>query len=60
MSSYDCLRNDHYVRIAIIVKLPKNARGGFNQNYQMYQNYRTNELVFIVLVDWRSLRQSLL
>lgn len=57
MSSYDCLRNDHYVRITIIVKLPKNARGGFNG--RMYQKYRTNELVFIVLVDWHSLRLSL-
>lgn len=56
MSSYDCLRNDHYVRIT--VKLPKNARGGFNDC--MYQHARTNELVFIVVVDWRSLRQSLL
>lgn len=58
MSSYNCLRNDHYVRITIIVKLPKNARGGFNGC--VYQHTRTNELVFIVLVDWRSLRQSLL
>lgn len=55
MSSYDCLRNDHYVRITIIVK---NARGGLNGC--MYQNARTNELVFIVLVDWRTLMLSLL
>lgn len=47
-----------YVRLTIIVKLPKYARGGFNGC--MYRNACTNKLVFIVLVDWRSLRLSLL